>query len=105
MNAVLTDIDECQNETTNNCIVNAELCINRIGSYECCNASEPQCQQKAGIYTITVRMIYIFHVTIGLELKLAIQWLVLASPNSIKCIFNAFRIALNNHAQYNDHQI
>lgn len=47
---VCRDIDECQNETTNNCIVNAELCINRIGSYECCNASELQCQQKAGIY-------------------------------------------------------
>ena len=43
-----TDINECENETTNNCLADVELCINSRGSYDCCNASEQLCQQRAG---------------------------------------------------------
>ena len=50
-NDVSADINECENETTNNCLADVELCINSIGSYDCCNASEPLCQQRAGNIT------------------------------------------------------
>ena len=51
---VFADINECENETTNNCIADFELCINSIGSYDCCNASELLCQQRAGNTILTL---------------------------------------------------
>ena len=42
------DINECDNTTTNNCTMNVQLCVNVMGSYECCNASLRDCQRRAG---------------------------------------------------------
>ncbi|XP_065890017.1 scavenger receptor cysteine-rich domain-containing group B protein-like isoform X1 [Dysidea avara] len=45
------DINECGNTTTNNCTMNVELCVNGMGSYECCNALLRDCQIRAGVLT------------------------------------------------------